>query len=106
MKRLDSLLVGVWRKNVVHKVWGHRAEKSGLKCIFDVTRAGGSGGDEVRGMRREKGPGKKLRGKEREVGVNRQNQSLCMKMARAGHLHAASGGSEGTILNNLELGYG
>ena len=35
--------------------------------------------------------------------MNGKNKGFCVKMVRAGHLHAARSGAEGTILDNLEF---
>ena len=57
-------------------------------------------------MRRDESAGEKLGAEEGEVVADWEDFGFCVKIADGCHLHAASGDSEGGILETLEFGNG
>ena len=76
-----------------------------MESVFYTAWAGGSSGDAVGGMRRDKGTSEELSGQQREVVMDWQDERFCVKMGSAGHLHTTRGSAKGTILQSLKFGY-
>ena len=72
--------------------------KSRLEGMFYIAWAGRSGRNKVGWMRRDDGSFKELGGEQRKVVMDREDKGFFVKMGNAGHLHAARGGTEGTVL--------
>ena len=70
--------------------------------MLHLPRSGGGGDYCVGWVGRNEASGKELRGKQGEMVTNREDRGFRVKMPDISHLHAASGNTEGCILDGLE----